>query len=60
MISVAVQKGSYVFVYNENNLHILTKNGELAGYTSSSFSVKNGNIVYTFNEKGMIISQHSC
>lgn len=40
MIITAVQKGSMVYVYGEHNKLLLTKSGELHGYTGSSVSVK--------------------
>ena len=59
MISVAVQQGSVVHVYDERNSLICSRNGELQGYTSSSFSLKVGTQVFTYDEKGNIISSHS-
>lgn len=60
MISVAVQRGSYVYVYNEKNSQIFSKSGELAGFTSNTVSIKRSNYIYTFDEKGMQISSHHC
>ncbi|MBP5237615.1 MAG: hypothetical protein ILO64_01405 [Clostridia bacterium] len=56
MIMSAIQKGNYVYVYNEKNLQIGCRNGTLVGYTSSSVSVKQGAYVYTYNEKMLQIS----
>ena len=58
MISVAVQRGTYVHVYDEKNRQICSQNGELVGFTSSTFSVKRGTYVYTYDEKGHQISSH--
>lgn len=58
MISVAVQKGNSVYVYNEKNQNICIQSGTLAGFTSTTFSVKKGSSVYTYNEKGQNISIH--
>lgn len=58
MISVAVQKGNSVYVYNEKNQNICVKDGTLVGFTSTTFSVKKGSSVYTYNEKGQFISAH--
>ena len=58
MISVAVQRGNCVYVYNERNCQIMQKTGQLVGYTSSTVSVKNGNSVFTYNERGNQISMH--
>lgn len=59
MIITAVQKGSMVYVYGEHNKLLLTKSGELHGYTGSSVSVKKGNTVYTCNDRGSLISTHN-
>lgn len=56
MISTAIQKGSYVYVYDEKNHQIASQHGDLYGYTSSTFSIKKGNYVYTFDEKNHQIS----
>ena len=56
MISVAVQRGGYVYVYNEKNMQIASQHGELYGFTSSTFSVRRGNYVYVYNERNMQIS----
>ena len=60
MISVAIQKGNTVYVYNEKNQIILMKSGTLVGYTSTTVSVKlgNGNTIYTYSESGQTISMH--
>lgn len=52
MISVAVQRGNYVYVYDEKNHQIGFQYGELYGYTSGSYSVKRGKYVYTYDERG--------
>lgn len=59
MISVAVQKGSWVYVYNERNQHIFSKEGDLYGFTGATVSVKRGSWVYTYNERGSQISAKS-
>jgi len=58
-ISVAVQKGKIVYVYDEKNRQIGTHGGELYGYTGGTVSVKKGSIVYTYDEKGRQISTKS-
>lgn len=58
MISVAVQKGKYVYVYDEKNRQISSQYGELYGFTSSTFSVKKLKYVYTYDEKAHQISCH--
>lgn len=60
MISVAVQKGSSVYVYNEKNNQIFVLGGTLVGYTSSSVSIKKLGLsaIYTYDDKGRQISVH--
>lgn len=57
-ISLARQQGSIVIVYNERNCQIFTKAGTLYGYTGGSVTVKVGNILITYNDKGNQISTH--
>lgn len=56
MITVAVQRGSYVYVYGEGNKQLFSKDGTLYGYTSTTVSVRRGNIVYTYDTRGIQIS----
>jgi len=57
-IGNAVQRGSFVYVYNEKNSQIaclLAGNGPndgLKGYTGSSVNIQRGEFIYTYNEKG--------
>lgn len=57
MISVAIQKGSFVYVKNEKNSQTACISGELLGYTSATVTVKRGNFAYTFDERG---NQKAC
>lgn len=59
-IMLAQERGSFVYVYDENNRHLFTKSGELHGYTSNSVTVKRGSVLYTYNEKGLQISSRCC
>ena len=59
MISTAVQKGTWVYVYNEKNVQIMTKSGELHGYTATTVSIKKDGWITTYNEKGVQVSTHS-
>ena len=59
MIVTAIQKGSSVYVYGDGNRVLFVQNGELHGYTGGSVSVKKGNVIYTYNERGSVISTHS-
>lgn len=58
MITTAVQRGSYVYVYGEKNRQLYSKQGELAGFTSSAVSVKRGSYIYVYDEKGRQIGSH--
>ncbi len=60
MISVAIQRGKYVYVNYEKNHQIASKYGELYGFTSSTYSIKNGNYVYTYDEKNHQVSAKYC
>ena len=57
-IANAVQRGSFVYVYNEKNQQLCAlsagsgPNDGLKGYTGSSVNIKRGGTIYTFNEKG--------
>lgn len=57
MITVAIQKGNFVYVKNEKNSQTACITGELMGYTSTTVTVKRGNFAYTFDEKG---NQKAC
>ena len=59
MIETAVQKGNAVYVYGNGNKTLIVKTGELYGYTSTSVSVKHGNAVYTYNDRGALTSTHT-
>ncbi|MCR4661400.1 MAG: hypothetical protein K5765_05275 [Clostridia bacterium] len=57
MISVAVQRGSFVYVYDEKNHVVFTTSGKLYGYTSSTVSVlKDGKYIYTYDDRHKLIS----
>ena len=57
MISTAIQRGSYVYVYDEDNRTLFSVNGELYGFTSTTVSVQRGSYVY--DERGRQISSYS-
>jgi hypothetical protein len=59
MITLAVQRGIMVYVYNEKNQVIRTLSGELYGFTSATVSIKRGSMIYTYNEKGITVSTTS-
>ncbi len=59
MIGSALQKGSTVYVYDENGHLLYTKSGDLAGYTGSTVSIRVHNTLYTYDERGrMKYSKH--
>ncbi|SFU82934.1 hypothetical protein SAMN05216339_1214 [Nitrosomonas eutropha] len=57
-IGNAVQRGAFVYVYDENNRQIASipsgndKNDGLTGYTGSTVNVRRGAFIYTYDEKG--------
>jgi hypothetical protein len=57
-IGSAVQRGSWVYVYDEKGRQLTTvAAGEgLQGFTGSSVSVRRGAWIYTFDEKGRQIA----
>jgi len=54
--STAVQRGSWVFVYDEDGHQSFGVYGTLVGYTSNNVSVKRKNYVYTYANDGRIVS----
>lgn len=59
-IAMAQQRGDYVYVYDENNRSLWTKNGELQGYTSSIVTIKYGHQLYMYDEKGNSKGSRTC
>lgn len=61
-IGNAVQRGGFVYVYNEKGHQLFTQsagrgpNDGLKGYTSGTVNIQRGGFIYTFNEKGQQIS----
>lgn len=51
-IATAVQRGNWVYVYDENGHQLTSLNGDLHGFTGSSVSVKRGNWIYVYDENG--------
>jgi hypothetical protein len=57
-IGNAVQRGSSVYVYDDRGQYLFTKatgsgsSDGVAGYTGSSVSVRVGNLVKTYDDKG--------
>jgi hypothetical protein len=57
-IATAVQRGAWVYVYNETNQQLFTQsagsglNDGLKGYTSHSVTIQRGSWLYSYNEHG--------
>ena len=57
-ITTAVQRGSFVYVYNEHGRVICSlpagsaPNDGLKGYTGSSVSIQRGPFIYVYDENG--------
>ena len=61
MISTAVQRGSWIYVYDERNNQCASISGEqLMEFTSTTVSVKRGSWIYVYDEKGSQMSSHYC
>ena len=61
MISTAVQRGSWIYVYDERNNQCASISGDqLMGFTSTTVSVKRGSWIYVYDEKGSQMSSHYC
>lgn len=61
-IGNAVQRGSFVYIYDEKGRQIGSvsagsgKDDGLKGYTSTTVNIRRGSFIYTHNEKGRQIS----
>jgi hypothetical protein len=51
-IGTAKQNGDYVYVYAENGDLLHSQQGELAGYTSHTVSVRRGDYIYVYSASG--------
>jgi sensor domain CHASE-containing protein len=64
-IGSAVQKGQYVFVYDEKGRTLFSKSGGsgasdgLVGFTGSTVSVRIGSYVFTYDEQGRTLFSKS-
>jgi len=60
MIITAIKRGGIVYVYAEGNRVLWTigcgPECELMGYTSTTVTIRRGNIAYVYNEKGSLVS----
>lgn len=52
MIGYAEQKGSNVYVYNQNGGFLWNRTGTLVGYTSNTVTIKYGSTTYVCGEHG--------
>ena len=59
-IAMAQETGNNVRVYDENNRILFTIHGELHGYTSNTVTIKQGNILRMYDEKGCIKGTRHC
>lgn len=59
-IGTAVQRGSWVYVYDDKNRQTASIPGELHGFTGTSVSVKRGNWIYVFDEHGRQTGTFPC
>lgn len=61
-IGNAVEKGSFVYVYDEKGHQLFTKprgsqpNDGLKGYTSNTVNIRRGSFIYTYDAKGHQLS----
>jgi hypothetical protein len=53
-IANAIQKGSYIYIYDEKGrqLAYVSAGDGLHGFTSGSVSVRRGSYIYMYDEKG--------
>jgi hypothetical protein len=60
MIGSVIEKNGYAFAYDEKGRELCNKylgsDGQLMGYTGSSFSVKKNRYVFVYDEKGRELS----
>ena len=60
MIGTAIQRGKFVYVYDEKNHQIFSQYGSLYGFTGSNVSIKRGNFVYIYDERGHQVGSQYC
>ncbi len=64
-ISNAVQKGSYVYVYDERGRNLFEKpagsgpKDGLVGFTGTSISIRRGSKIYTYDVRGRNLFEKS-
>lgn len=54
MIGHAEQKGSNVYVYNQNGGFIWNRAGTLVGYTANTVTIRHGSTTYVCGERGEV------
>lgn len=59
-IGMAQQKGTMVYVYDEDGRILWTRGGELQGWTSNIVTIKNCHMLYMMDEKGSVKSTRGC
>lgn len=58
-IGTAVQRGPWVYIYDEGGRQTGSVSGDLKGYTSSTVSVQHGSWIYTYDQRGSQLSSTS-
>jgi hypothetical protein len=55
-VGSALQLRDAVYVYNDRGVRIGMYYGDLHGFTSSTVSIRRGDRIYTYTERGMPVS----
>ncbi len=58
-VANVIQRGSTVYVYDEQGRLMWNHSGELHGYTDSTVSVQRGSMFITYDDKGYQVSAKS-
>lgn len=59
MIGSAIQNGSFVNVFNEKGIMLFSLGGVLQGFSGSTVTIKHGDVITIYNERGNAISSQS-
>lgn len=59
-IAMALQRGNMVYVYNERNVQLWCRSGELYGYTGSTVTIKQNHMLYMYDEKNIQRGMRAC
>lgn len=55
MIQNAYARGGTVYVEDQKGRVLFARNGDLHGFTQSSVTVRQGAVLQTFDEKGLLV-----